>query len=653
MLSASRRHMLQAVSYSLVLLACALPLAAQSVVTTTADAPFSDRRVSYVMDVTLNPETRGLAGTQRITWRNPDRVPVQTLQFHLYLNAFKPGSTFMNESGGRHRGFVASSDDPWGGTEITSMVWDDADGQVDLTDAIRFIQTTDDNPDDETVVEVQLPRAVAPGETIALDVAFAATLPEVVARTGYAVTGLGNPFFLVAQWFPKLGVYEIPGQRYIPLDAERGAWSTHQFHAATEFYADFGTYEVTMRVPEAYVVGATGVEVASETSGGMTSVTYRADDVHDFAWTASPDYLVLTDTWGHVEIKLLLFPYHEAQAERHFEATKIGLEYMDRWVGEYPYSTLTVVDAVGGAGGMEYPTFFTVGTIYRHPAWSRLLEIITVHEFVHQYFQGLIASNEAEEAWLDEGITSYLEMRIMDEAYGPGSMVDVPGLRISDGAYQRLSYTQSLPGRGTIVTHAWEHPYASDFGKLAYNKPAVVLKTLESYLGWDVMEQVLKTYYNRWRFRHPTTRDFIAVAEEVAQQDLRWFFDQFLYDDVVVDYRVVSVATRRPGDEPSGIASTVLLQRLGDGVFPQTLRVTYDDGTTEDRTWDGEAEWHRLTFGGRVTDAYLDPDNHVWLDTDRLNNRRTLRPDDTLARKIQLKSTAWLQAAFVAIAGLF
>ncbi|MEM6645959.1 MAG: M1 family metallopeptidase, partial [Bacteroidota bacterium] len=637
---------LRAVWCGLLLLAVALPLHGQSVATAAAAGPLSERRVSYVMDVTLDPDTRRLDGKQRITWRNPDRVPVQTLQFHLYLNAFKPGSTFMSESGGRHRGFSAATADPWGGTAITAMTWDDADAPVDLTHAIRFIQTTDANPADETVAEVRLPRAVAPGETIALDVAFAATLPEIVARTGYAVADTGNPFFLVAQWFPKLGAYEIPGQRYVPEDAARGAWSTHQFHAATEFYADFGTYEVTMRVPEAYIVGATGVEVGSETAGGIKSVTYRADDVHDFAWTASPDYLVLTDTWEHVEIKLLLLPYHEAQAERHFEATKIGLAYMDRWVGQYPYPTLTVVDAIGGAGGMEYPTFFTVGTVYRQPAWSRFLEVITIHEFIHQYFQGLIASNEAEEAWLDEGITSYLEMRIMDEAYGPGSMLNIPGLRISDSDYQRLAYTRSFPGRGIIATRAWEHRYASDFPKLAYNKPAVVLKTLEQYLGWDTMEEVLKMYYARWRFRHPTTRDFIAVAEEVAQQDLSWFFDQFLYDDVVVDYRVVSIATRTA--DAAGVTSTVVLERLGDGVFPQTLRVTYDDGTTEDRAWDGEAEWHRLTFGGRVTEAYLDPDNHVWLDIDRLNNRRTLRPDDTLARKTQLKATAWLQAVFVA-----
>ncbi|GAB5519438.1 MAG: M1 family metallopeptidase [Rhodothermales bacterium] len=645
-----------ALGFVVVLSGWGLPLAAQPVVTTIADGPLSDRRVSYTMDVTLDPEARALNGTQRITWRNPGRVPVQTLQFHLYLNAFKPGSTFMNESGGSHRGFSASSDDPWGGIEITSMVLAGTEEPTDLTDAIRFIQTTDENLEDETVVEVQLPRAVAPGETIALEVTFAATLPEIVARTGYAVSDTGNPFFLVAQWFPKLGVYEIPGQRYVPEAAERGAWSTHQFHASTEFYADFGTYEVTMRVPEGYIIGASGVEVASETIDGTTSVTYRADDVHDFAWTASPDYLVLTDTWEHVEIKLLLLPYHAAQAERHFEATKVGLEYMARWVGEYPYTTLTVVDAIGGAGGMEYPTFITAGTVYQQPDWSGFLEVVTIHEFAHQYFQGMLASNEAEEAWLDEGITSYLEMRIMDEVYGSGGMLGIPGLRISDGDYQRLAYTESLPGRGTIVTRAWEHPYSSDYGKLSYNKPAVVLKTLENYLGWDTMEQVLRLYYDRWRFRHPTTRNFIAVAEEVAMQDLGWFFDQFLYDHVAVDYRVASLSARRVRDEATDstrFTSTIILQRLDDGVFPQTLRAIYEDGRIEDRTWDGEDEWHRLIFDGRVTEAYLDSANLVWLDTDRLNNRRTLRPDDTLARKLQLKATAWLQAAFVAISGLF
>src|SRR5690606_12557077 len=186
----------------------------------------------------------------------------------------------------------------------------------------------------------------------------------------------------------KLGVYEVPGQRYVPADAPRGQWNTHQFHANGEFYADFGTYEVTLTTPAGYVVGATGVRVAEAAGEGTQTVTYRAEDVHDFAWTASNDFLEYTDTWRHVQLRLLLQPEHRGQAQRHFDAAKAALEYFDEWVGPYPYTTLTLVDGIGGSNGMEYPTFITCCTTHGLPEGLRAHEVVTIHAFDHQYFHG-------------------------------------------------------------------------------------------------------------------------------------------------------------------------------------------------------------------------------------------------------------------------
>ena len=628
----------------------ALPALAQP--TTTADRPLSERRVSYVIDVTLDPATRSIHGHERITWRNPDRVPVDELQFHLYLNAFRDRrSTFMRESGGQHRGNTATGGDAWGGIEITRMTL----GEADLTGAMTFIQPDDGNPDDRTVLSVRLPRAVAPGETIALDVDFEATFPRIFARTGWAERHDGTRFFMGAQWFPKLGVYEVPGQRYVPRDATRGQWNTHQFHANSEFYADFGTYEVTLTTPAAYVVGATGVRVAEHEEGDRRTVTYRADDVHDFAWTASDAFLTFEDTWRHVQLRLLLLPEHRAQARRHFDAAKVALERFDDWVGEYPYTTLTLVDGVGGSNGMEYPTLITCGTYYLLPGWLRALELVTIHEFGHQYFYGLLGSNEFEEAWLDEGINSYLEARIVDAHYGAGAVLDFPGLRIGDMDYQRVAYAKSHPERGALYMRSWDYDYYSDYARNAYSKPAVVLATMEHHLGWDVMRRILRTYYERWRFRHPTTRDFIAVAEEVAGRDLSWFFDQFVYGNATIDYAVERLVNHTSAGDSVQAAprSTVVVSRLGTGYFPQTLRLRFDDGTTQDVAWDGRDDRKRFTFDRPIAEAYLDPENVVLLDLDRLNNRRLARADDTLARKVQLKFTVWLQQVFYLAAALF
>ena len=639
----------------------ALPARAQPA--PRAAEPLSERRVAYVIDAVLDPQARTVHGTQRLTWSNPDQVPVDTLQFHLYLNAFRDAnSTFMRESGGRHRGFAAEGEDVWGGIEITQMQIVNDPGATDLTSRLDFIQPDDNNADDRTVAAVMLPQAVPPGETITLAIDFEARLPKIVARTGWVEKPSGELFFMVAQWFPKLGVYEVPGQRYVLSDAPRGRWSTHQFHANSEFYADFGTYEVTITVPQNYVVGATGVRTSEEEEGdpaergqAVRTLTYRADDVHDFAWTASPAFIEHTDQWQDVRLRLLLQPEHAGQAERHFEAAKTALDYFDQWVGEYPYSTLTLVDGVGGSNGMEYPTLITCGTFYMLPSWLRALELVTIHEFGHQYFYGILASNEAEEAWLDEGINSYLETRIMDAAYGPGSALDFPGLRISDSAFQRLAYTKSKPGRSAIYTRSWEYTYSSDYGKASYSKPATVLSTLEGYVGWDVMQEILQTYYARWRFRHPTTRDFIAVAEEVSGQDLDWFFDAYVYGIDVVDYAVDGLSSREMEGEAEPVyESKVTVERLRDGVFPQTLRVRFEDDTTEDVRWDGKGREKTFTFVRLVPvrEAYLDPENLVRLDVNRLNNRRVATPTGTLARKEQLKAAVWVQQLFHLVSGI-
>ena len=648
-----------------------LTATAHAQTSTTSDEPLSERRVAYAIDARLDPETKTVYGTQRLTWRNPDRVPVDTLQFHLYLNAFQDSSsTFMRESGGRHRGFAPEGADVWGGIEVTRMriaPEGAGEGTADLTGDLRFIHP-DGNEDDRTVAAVALPQAVLPGETVTLEIDFEARLPKIFARTGWEEKASGEPFFMVAQWFPKLGVYEVPGQRYVPEDTPRGRWSTHAFHANSEFYADFGLYEVTITVPENYVVGATGVRTSVE--GGRTSeqgvgrtsvgsgsgartVTYRAEDVHDFAWTASPAFLEFEDRWRHVDLRLLVQPEHAGQAERHFEAAKIALDYFERWVGEYPYTTLTLVDGIGGANGMEYPTLITCGTVYKLPPWLRFLELVTIHELGHQYFYGMLASNEAEEAWLDEGINSYLETRIMDAAYGRGSVVDFPGLRIADGPIQRvLGYTKNAPERGAIYARSWE---AVDYGKTSYSKPAVVLQTLERYLGWETMQEILQTYYRRWRFRHPTTRDFIAVAEDVSGQELDWFFDAYVYGTDVVDYAVDRVYSQPLGtDGAPKYESAVTVERLRNGVFPQTLRVRFADGHTEDIGWDGRGRWKKFTFvrEAPIREAFLDPENDVWLDVDRLNNRRLAEPTNTLARKAQLKAATWVQQLLYLLSGL-
>ncbi len=633
----------------------ALPNPARAQSSTLYDEPLSDRLVSYVIDASLDPDTRTVSGSMRVTWRNPDRVPVDELFFHLYLNAFRDDfTTYMREGGGRFRGVQADPEER-GSISIDSIavITDAVSGSRALRDVggrLSFVQPDDQNPYDETVAVLSLSTPVLPGNTVALSIDFTSHLPRVSARTGWEETRDGRLFFLVAQWFPKLAVYEVPGQRNIPPNAARGAWNAHQFHANSEFYADFGTYRVTIDVPQEYVVGATGVRTADLTENDRKRVTYEADDVHDFAWTASPVFVEVTDTWRHVNIRLLLQPQRANQAQRQLDALRIAMESLDAWVGEYPYTTLTLVDALGGAVGMEYPTFITGWSPRFAPSWMRTpLEDTVIHEFAHQYFYGILASNEFEEPWLDEGFTSFFEARIMHDAYGPGSTFDLAGITLGTGATHRLAYTKSTPERGRIADLPWEQNFG-DYGKTAYYKSSTVLAALEGLLGQETMHKVFQEYYRSWRFRHPTTRNFIDVVESVSGRDLDWFFEQFVYGTAVVDYRIDRVVNRAVivDDTTTTFETDVRVTRAADAVFPQTIRLHFADGSTDDITWDGVERWKTFeTFGSqRVTMAELDPENRIPLDINRLDNRRSSLPRDEFAREMQLSAVSLLQLLF-------
>src|SRR6202022_1670768 len=215
--------------------------------------PVSPPVIEYSIDATLDPKTKTIQGKERLLWRNPSGDAVAELQFHLYLNAFKNNSsTFMRESSGRLRGDrVGSKEGDWGWIDVVSIR--PADGR-DLKSGARFIQPDGNDPSDETVLAVPLPSPVPPHGEISLDIIFRDKLPRVFARTGFV-----RDFFLVGQWFPKLGVYEPDGMRRRP----RGGWNCHAFPSTSEFYADFGTYDVTLTVPSHFVVGATGKNVAA------------------------------------------------------------------------------------------------------------------------------------------------------------------------------------------------------------------------------------------------------------------------------------------------------------------------------------------------------------------------------------------------------
>lgn len=605
--------------------------------------PLSQRIANYDIDVTLNTKSKQLTGKQKLTWKNTSTDKITELRLHMYLNAFKnERSTFMKESdGGRLRSnkMDKTNGENWGNIQITSFKTSNGEN---LYGKMKFIQPDDLNVNDQTVLQVKLEKPILPNETIELLIDFKAKLPKIFARTGFA-----DSYFLVAQWFPKIGVYEAAGQRY----SETGQWNCHQFHANTEFYADFGNYDVRINVPQEFVIGATGNMVNEvNLKNNRKLLTFHAEDVHDFAWTASPKFVVSTQKWKHVNLKVLMQPEHKYLTYRYFEAAEKALEYFEKHVGKYPYSTLTMVDppiAGSGSGGMEYPTFITCGSFWGVGEWGKFQELVTVHEFGHQYFQGMLASNEFEESWLDEGFNQYMEGRIMDEMYGNGSQVDLLGFQMGDVSSSRQSYvSMKNPEISEVFRFAWKYPKGA-YSIMTYTKTATWMRTLENLIGREVMNEILQTYYQRWKFRHPSGKDFIDVVNEIVPKRLGnkfgdsmdWYFEQVLYKAPTCDYKVTEITN-------SAGFGKFKIERDGEMIIPTEIQVTFIDGRKKLIVWDGKESTKKFVFKKQIKSVWLDPSTKNLMDLNVINNAKSAIQNQTVFVKYAAKFLFWMQTYF-------
>ena len=620
------------------LLCCWLALAgaagAQSIATNSpGGAPLSDRVVHYTIDAKYDAKAHTLDASETLVYQNKTGQPLDTFPFHLYLNAFQPQSTFMREThrdGGNVTRFREAAEEIKRG-EITIKKFE-VEGAGDLTKQLQFVAPDDGNADDHTVTQVKLPKPIAPGASVTFHIDFHDKFPKTVARTGWY-----REFIMGAQWFPKVGVWW------------HGAWNCHQFHASTEFFADFGVYDVKLTVPDNYITGASGVEVASvKNPNGTQTVTWHGEDIHDFAWTASPHFVVgermFQSSMGPVKIRALVQAGHSDQVQRYLDATAETMKRFDKWYGPYPYKQITVVDPEEGsqAGGMEYPTLFTGETTWYMPNGIKAVEVVTEHEFGHQYWYGMVATNEFEEAWLDEGINQYTEGKVLGDWLGEQtSVLDWANAKLGDADLSRLMYINTAD-TDPMTRFAYQYMNGGAYGAVTYGKTATVLRTLEGVIGEDKVREALHLWFLRYRFTHPTGEDFMRTVQEVAgQKDLKWFFDGAIRGTQLLDYEIRDISSepveywkenQKPKETPW--RSFVVVHRKGDFVFPVEVAVHFDNGETVRERWDGRDRWVRYSYdrkGARVKSAEIDPEHKVWLDRDRYNDSRTTEPGDNRA----------------------
>jgi len=612
----------------------------------------ADDVVDYTLRATLDPVTHMVHGEGTIVWRNTSLAPVRELWLHLYLNAFKnEQSTFLRERVG---GRGSSPPEDWGWVDVRRLALRDPDGTA--TELWPVAELHRPGETDETDARVPLSRAVAPGESATLEVVFDDKLPAVVERTGY-----WGSFHMVGQWFPKIARLERDGR-----------WAHFPFHHLSEFYADFGTYDVTIDVPEGFTIGATGPLVESRIENRRRVERHVQRDVHDFAWTAWDRFETLRDEIGGVRVAVLYPPGYGPVARRELAAVRFALPYYGARYGRYPYDVLTLVHPPEGAreaGGMEYPTLITSDGAWWDPPAVLTPEIVTIHELGHQWFYGMVATDELSWPLLDEGINQFAEIDAMAKWRGEGSAVDFAGLRASDAAVQAVGGNMAVDDE-PVAQSASAFSNGSSYARLVYARTASVVETLARVYGDASVARALGAYARRYRFQHPEPERLLEAFRDAMGPRVASTLRTALFDKGWVDYAVDGVGTQEaqrlagvfdrdgkrekvdPGaSAEGGWDSFVLVRRRGTLSFPVDVELTFADGSTRREHWDGEGEWQRWAWHGAsaLRSAVVDPDDRVLVDMNLGNNVGAVSSAGRWAPRTFERATYWMQLALQAV----
>ncbi len=665
---------------------------------TAADSTLSDQVTTYTIQASLDPDKHTVDATETMTWRNRSDRPIDKIYLHMYLNAFEgPGSTFFTErqmfsGSGGSRGAAKLKKGQWGYVDLKKVQQDGKDVTW------RFVQPDGGPKTDHTVVEMDLPTPVPAHGTLTLNIGFHDKLPRVVERTGW-----WGKFHLVAQWFPKIAVLELPGER----GAKQVRWNAHEFHYHSEFFADYGNYDVHLTVPKGYTVGAVGHEEGAPVEkDGKVTHHFVQHDVEDFAWVAAPGYKVMHTTWTgpgspKVDVRVIYPPEYEVVAKPVEKATTDSLTYFSDTLGPYPYRTVTAVVPpynASEAGGMEYPTFFTAENSkeYTKDTISQFeIDFVTIHEFGHGYFMGILGSNEFEEPMLDEGMNEYWDQRMLSarhqDIHPVTPLLKKLGIDPAIGPFvmERASGVLGINfPADSLDSNSWDRMSNNSYGSV-YSRTASTMRTIENLVGHEAMGKAMKLYYARWKFRHPSAADLRdALADGTGKPELiKQIFDSQVYGTDRVDASIVSLkseeqlpqagtvvkdgkrvtVTRKEVNEeiakarkawkkdhkdakhggPYPWLTTVTVRRTGAPI-PRTVKVDFADGSSETVDWNDNSRWKRLTFTKPVkaVSAQLDPKRTLYLDNNSLNDSYSVKKDGSASSRWTADAQAMLQSLY-------
>ena len=544
--------------------------------------------VAYTIEATLDPQRNVVRGREVVEFTNKTGQALDALYFHVYPNAFKRGSNSFYQQELREKGRV-DPDVVYANPDDDAFLTVERVVRLDLEGAQPAIPLRFSIED--TLLTVELDEPLPDGASLKLEIEFVYDLMEAAPGARMAArwavrSGHRDGVYTLALWYPKLAVYD-----------ERG-WHLEPYGYIGEFYGDFARYAVQLTVPSDFVVGATGRLVWEATATGEDGekvLRFEAENVHDFAWVASPRYRVRAldcDGVTLYELTLGAGPGLAGLGERACRA----LRFFNRAFGPYAYGQLTVAEVTVG-GGMEYPQIVMIG---------RGSDYEVAHEVAHQWWYGAVGNDEFDEAWLDEGFATYAqELYFIEElGYAPGAA--------------RSTWTFREPGE-PVLQPASAFPSLQSYFRAVYAKASGVLWMLRWLLGAEAFGEALRAYYERFTFRNATTGDFVAVVEGVSGRELDWFFEPWLRTTATLNFVLEDVESERL---PSGLWRHVArLRREGPIVMPVDVRFTMDDGRAVTLRWAGTRPEGTLAIEGAQPLARVEVDPERWvLEEERRDN---------------------------------
>ncbi|WP_341199966.1 M1 family metallopeptidase [Croceibacter atlanticus] len=516
------------------------------------------QHVDYNMDIDMDVETFQYKGTQKLEYTNNSPDDLNRVFYHLYFNAFQPGSEMDVR--------LQNIQDPDG-----RMTTEDKKSRImSLSESemgyIKVKSLTQDGKEVTyktvgTVLEVELATPIKSGDKATFEMEFDGQVPQQIRRSGR--NNAEGVSLSMTQWYPKMAEYDFEGWHADP-------------YIGREFHGVWGDFNVNITIDKDYIIGGTGYLQNPEDIGynygdegakgkkgkkGKLTWKFKAPMVHDFTWAADPDYIHDKVTANDGTVLHFLYQDNDSIKENWKNLqpkTEQILEFFNENIGPYPYEQYSVIQ--GGDGGMEYG----MSTLITGERKFGSLVGVTAHEMAHSWFQFILATNEAQHEWMDEGFTSFISSEAMNVVMGENK--ENP----HSGSYRGYTYLANSGVEQPMTTHADRYNVNQAYSITAYAKGAVFLAQLEYLLGNDLQDEIIKEYYNQWKFKHPTPNDFIRVAEKVSGAELGWYLIDFGQTTNTIDYAVKTIE-----------GNTATLERIGLMPMPIDAKVTFADGTTK------------------------------------------------------------------------